>query len=34
MDDYLKKVILETLCTTDAYHNVETDEDDGLPMIK
>lgn len=34
MDDYLKKVILETLCTTDAYHNVEADEDDGLPMIK
>ena len=34
MDDYLKKVILETLCTIDAYHNVEADEDDGLPMIK
>ena len=34
MDDYLKKVILETLCTIDAYHNVEADEEDGLPMIK
>ena len=34
MDDYLRKVILETLCTTGTYHNVETDEEDGLPMIK
>lgn len=30
----IEKVILETLCTTDDYHNVEADEDDGLPMIK
>lgn len=34
MDDYLKNVILETLCTVDDYYNVMSDEDDGLPMIK
>lgn len=34
MDDQLKDLILNSLCTIDDYHVVKSDEDDGLPMIK
>lgn len=33
MDDYLRQVILDTLCTTCEYHTVVSDEEDDLPMI-
>lgn len=33
MDDQLKEIILNSLCTIDDYHIVKEDEDDGLPMI-
>lgn len=34
MDDELRELILNSLCTIDDYHIVKSDEDDGLPMIK
>lgn len=34
MDDHLKDIILNTLCTIGDYHIVKEDEEDGLPMIK